>query len=62
MGLKYYIWSFEHNKWWNSNYNGYTANIEEAGTYGLKEAIKICLNANNYGGVNEAMIPVETKQ
>lgn len=61
--MKYRIWSFEHNQWWNPKSNGYTNDINHAGKYSLYEANYICINANKFAdnimGINESMIPVE---
>ena len=39
--MKFYIWSFEHDQWWNPNSNGYTSDIDEAGEYTFDEAVEI---------------------
>ena len=39
------IWSFEHGKWWRANGAGYTDQLQEAGRYGLLQALQICENS-----------------
>lgn len=62
------IWSWEHRAWWRENGHGYTPDVDDAGEYSYKEAIKICLGANfgfnrgsggSLGMPNEGMVPVE---
>ena len=55
--MKFYIWSFEHNKWWAPHSIGYTSNIDEAGIYTFEDATKICIGANIFEK-NEAMLPI----
>lgn len=46
--MEYVIWSNEHNAWWGANHMGYYQSVENAGSYTLEEALKIC-NQANYG-------------
>lgn len=56
---RFLIWSFEHDGWWAPNGRGYTKEIAEAGIYDFGEAFDICVKANAYGPIYEAMVPVE---
>lgn len=42
----YVIWSHDHDMWWGPNYEGYAANLLNAGVYTETEARDICLDAN----------------
>lgn len=44
--MEYLIWSNEHNAWWGANHMGYYQCVENAGSYTLEEALKICNSAN----------------
>lgn len=44
--MKFLIWSNEHSAWWAPNKVGYTKVRAEAGRYELREAIRICAEAN----------------
>jgi len=41
-GIKWLIWSNEHELWWSPDSKGYTPHIKEAGRYSLDEALDIC--------------------
>jgi hypothetical protein len=58
--MKYYIWSNEHKQWWKPNSMGYTPLKENAGQYGLDDALDTCIDANEFSGdvPNETMVPV----
>lgn len=47
------IWSMEHDAWWRPNARGYTANREEAGHFGRREAQEI---VDSSRGVNERIV------
>lgn len=50
------IWSFEHQKWWGPDEDGYTDLAGDAGRYPLERALKICTDAN-VTQRNEALVP-----
>lgn len=56
--MKYFIWSFEHGAWWKRGRFGYTTEAAEAGVFDYETAMQIVINANGYGDINEAMVPV----
>lgn len=43
---KWLIWSIEQERWWKSNQNGYTEELEEAGVYTYDAACRIVMGAN----------------
>jgi hypothetical protein len=55
---KWLIWSFEHVGWWKKAERGYTDEIEEAGIYPFGQAMDIVIEANKYGKIKEAMLPL----
>lgn len=60
MSKQYYIFSLEHGgRWWKSGSFGYCDHLKEAGVYNEEEAHKIVVEANRFGKINEALVPVE---
>ena len=59
-GIKFLIWSNEHNCYWRPNSAGYTRSIAEAGRYGQSQAESICRNASPRAGSDlDETIPPE---
>jgi len=56
--MYFLIWSFEHSSWWRPNRHGYTRFIAEAGRYSPEEAMEIAANANRFGRIHEAVVPI----
>lgn len=58
---KWLIWSNEHLGWWGPNEQGYTTKIDKAGRYMLSEAIRICVESNEFPYIknipNEVIVP-----
>jgi hypothetical protein len=51
--LRWMIWSNEHHAWWRAHSNGYTRQVEQAGTYSYAEAKAICFPPHFRGGASD---------
>lgn len=59
VGVKYLVWSNEHQAWWRSGNRGYTRYIEEAGRYSEAAANAIVADATlEHGLYNSHVDPV----
>lgn len=56
--MRFWIYSQEHAAWWKPNWQGYTRDFVQAGTYSLVDARKILGGANLGIRVNEYAILV----
>jgi len=68
--MKYLIYNFEREAWWNASKFGYTKHIDQAGRFSEDEAKAICIKANTFLNktnldnkssllkVEEAMVPI----
>ena len=52
----YYIWSMEHNAWWNPDSAGYTTLLSHAGLYTKQQADLIVLSCMKNRNIDECMI------
>lgn len=60
--MRFWIYSQEHAAWWKPNWQGYTRDFVQAGTYSIEDAKRILESANLAGEkgirVNEYAIAV----